>query len=341
MVSPKLKVYYSVALCQTISPDNKFLFVGTNFGDIIVYSIEKLLEANSLEPDGTIASQEEFKSRIKPIQIVHASEKSQIYSLSFFNNFLIVGTNGELIGYSFSKQQIQDSKTAWEIRLPAALETSELVNEVNYLWLDEENASIYAGCGDNNIYGISLENGIIVRTFNGHSDYIHSLDGTPGNNQIVSASEDGTVRFWDVRQKRSTSKLEPHKKDQLTRPEFGKWVGTVSISEDWLVCGGGPKFSLWHLRTHELTNPFEFSGKVHDSAFIGDRIVVAGDSKTLHQYSFNGDLVAEIPVSSPSVYSLAWINEPTKFLTIGGSSNQVDVCTNFAFRDFSLQLYSV
>lgn len=341
MVSQKLKTYYSVALCQTLSTDKRFLFVGTNFGDVIVYSVDGLLEAHSTQPDGSITSEEDFKARIRPIQVFHVSDKSQIYSLTFFNDFLIVGTNGELSGYKFSKQQINTAKKEWEIRMPAALETSELVNEINYLWLDEDNAMIYCGCGDNNIYACSLENGLITRTFTGHSDYIHSLDGNAANNQIVSASEDGTVRFWDVRQpKKSTSKIEPHKKEQLTRPEFGKWVGTVSMSDDWLVCGGGPKFSMWHLRSGDFTMPLEFPGKIHESAFIGDRIIVAGDCKTLHQYTFNGDLVAEIPVSSPSVYSVAWIDTPNKLLTIGGSSNSVDVCTNFTYRDFSLQLYS-
>jgi WD40 repeat protein len=34
---------------------------------------------------------------------------------------------------------------------------------------------IYAGCGDNKIYIFSLEDGKLVRTMEGHDDYIHSI----------------------------------------------------------------------------------------------------------------------------------------------------------------------
>lgn len=37
------------------------------------------------------------------------------------------------------------------------------------------NHLLYAGCGDNNIYIISLEDGKILRTMQGHTDYIHDL----------------------------------------------------------------------------------------------------------------------------------------------------------------------
>lgn len=39
----------------------------------------------------------------------------------------------------------------------------------------KSNHLLYAGCGDNNIYVISLEDGKIVRNLQGHTDYIHGL----------------------------------------------------------------------------------------------------------------------------------------------------------------------
>jgi len=51
----------------------------------------------------------------------------------------------------------------------------------------------------------------------------------------VSASEDGSVRLWDMRQKSHTTTVQSYLNDKLVRPELGKWIGAAAISEDWLV----------------------------------------------------------------------------------------------------------
>lgn len=160
------------------------------------------------------------------------------------------------------------------------------------------------------------------------------------NSRIVTASEDGSVNLWDSRQCKITGTLEPYKDDNLNRPNFGKWQGTCSITDDWLVCGGGPKFSLWHLRSLECTSIFPFPEKLHVSGFIDDVIIAAGDSPHLYQYNFKGDVQAEIPVSASSVYSAVWKQDPYKIMSFGGASNGLDICTNFSYRDIVLKLYS-
>lgn len=52
---------------------------------------------------------------------------------------------------------------------------------------------------------------------------------------MVSASEDGNVKLWDLREKNAHSQIVPHKNDKLARPNLGKWIGTVTVNEDWLV----------------------------------------------------------------------------------------------------------
>lgn len=56
------------------------------------------------------------------------------------------------------------------------------------------------------------------------------------SNQLVSASEDGTVRLWDLRDKQITNKISPYLNDKLERPHLGKWVGAAALSDYWLVC---------------------------------------------------------------------------------------------------------
>lgn len=54
-------------------------------------------------------------------------------------------------------------------------------------------------------------------------------------NQLASSSEDGSVRLWDLRKKENTNILNPHMVDKVARPKFGKWIGAVDFTEDWLV----------------------------------------------------------------------------------------------------------
>uniref|UniRef100_A0A336KSM1 CSON014367 protein n=1 Tax=Culicoides sonorensis TaxID=179676 RepID=A0A336KSM1_CULSO len=340
MVNPKLKPYYSVALSQVLSDDGKYLFIGTNFGEILVFSVESLtIDISTTEnpSDENLTIDPKIGSNTEPLEVFSATgDKSQIYSLSYFKDVLIVGTNAEITGYALKGHKIV--KKSWEIRIPSTPENAE-VNEINCLWLDKEAAVLYAGCGDNNVYSVSLEDGKILRTFGGHTNYIHSIDGNCKVGQIVSASEDGSIRLWDVRQKKSSAKLDPYKKDQICRPDFGKWQGSVSINNDWLICGGGPRFSLWHLRSNEVTEVFDFPEKIHISGFIDDLLMVGGDYKTVQQYDLSGKLVTELPVSSPSIYSVVWQSTPHKLLSLGGSNNVLDICTNFNYRDICLKLY--
>ena len=83
---------------------------------------------------------------------------------------------------------------------------------------------------------------------------------------------------------------------------------------------------------------------VHDDRGIhainvkGDRIFLGGAVNKVYQASFNGELLAEIPVSSSCIYSLA-IKPVSKesevnMLTCAGSSSKIDICSpNLSYKD--------
>jgi THO complex subunit 6 len=208
--------------------------------------------------------------------------------------------------------------------------------EINYLWLDRDKGHLYAGCGDNNVYGINLEDGKVFSTLKAHTNYVHCIDGS--DNRLVSASEDGTVKFWDLRSNQATQSIMPSQNEKLNRPEYGKWIGTVSLNDDWLLLGGGPRASLWHTRSLEST-AFTFPERVHVSGFLDDNIMFGGESKILYHFNYSGQVTSEIPVSSSAVYSVVWQNDTHKCMAIGGASNNVDICTNFGYKDLVLSCY--
>lgn len=211
---------------------------------------------------------------------------------------------------------------------------------VNYFWLNKAENELYAGCNNNVIYRVSLEDGRVIRSFEGHKDFIHCVTGSD-DNQIFSASQDGTLKIWDPREKEYINEIEPQLKDELKRSEFGGFLGSCAISNDWLICGGGPKLSLWHTKTLEYSPiEFGFPGKIHCSSFIDDNIVIAGTGPSVQIYSINGDLKYDLPIeNSPAIYSIVFQSDPQKIMTLAGYSNKLNVLSDFRYIDIVLDLY--
>uniref|UniRef100_A0A0A9XGL7 THO complex subunit 6 n=3 Tax=Lygus hesperus TaxID=30085 RepID=A0A0A9XGL7_LYGHE len=159
---------------------------------------------------------------------------------------------------------------------------------------------------------------------------------------MASASEDGSVRLWDTRQATMTSKIEPHKEYKLARNHFGKWIGDVSITSDWLVCGGGPRCSLWNMRTMDMMTSFSElqDFEIHIAKIQGDSVLTGGASSQFFQSTFTGQLLSKMSTSAITLYSALYSDLPKEVLSLAGSSNNIDICTNFTYRDKVLQFYT-
>lgn len=277
-------------------------------------------------------------STLRPLQVFSVSDDNdvRILSLAFYENTLIVGTNvGTILGFSWYKYRL--TKKSWEVYVASKNHSGP--NDINTLHLQPDESLLHVGCGDNNLYAVDIEGGgKIVRTFKGHSDYIHSIAST-ASNKLYSASEDGFIRFWDTRTARCTNQLQPHKDGRLKRPQFGKWQGAVHATDNWLLCGGGPKPCLYHLRSLECSQVFDFNSSVHVMGFLDETVYIGGDNNHLFQFNLRGDLTAQIPVSATSIYSVVTQAVPEKFISIAGASNCLDICTNHSYKDISVQLY--
>lgn len=315
------KILYNTVLCQTFSPCGKYLVAGNIYGQVAVFDLDRILNpiVELLTSDYN-----------KPKQIYKIESGKQICSLASSENFLIIGTVNEIAGWEWKAVMSGKwSKQSWTITIP--MKSSMEQSDVNSLWLSEDQSKLFAGCGDNHIYAFNLEDGRLVATFKGHSDYIHSIDGKA--QQLISGGEDGLVMLWDERTGKSHNKLEPHANSKVSRPEVGKWIGAASLGDDWIVCGGGPRLALWHLRSLDPVTTFDLPDRgIHVAFFHDDCVFAGGATKHLYQLSYSGDIRVELPVSATTVYSAVLKTNPN-VLAIAGSSPEIDLCTTFNYRD--------
>lgn len=104
------------------------------------------------------------------------------------------------------------------------------------------------------------------------------------------------------------------------------------------LCGGGPSLSLWHLRTMEAATIFDLPDQgIHEARIYEERIITGGTMPNIYHLNYQGEILAEVPTSSCTVYNIVYQEKPQRVLSIAGSSNTIDICTNFNYREFSFK----
>lgn len=187
---------------------------------------------------------------------------------------------------------------------------------------------------------MDLETGTFMWALRGHTDYIHCLALRERSPEVLSGGEDGAVRLWDLRTAKEVQTIEVYKHEECSRPHNGRWIGCLATDSDWMVCGGGPALTLWHLRSSTPTTVFPMRAPQKHVTFYQDLILSAGQGRCVNQWQLSGELKAQVPGSSPGLLSLSLNQQPAapecKVLTAAGNSCRVDVFTNLGYRAFSL-----
>uniref|UniRef100_A0A673NL43 THO complex subunit 6 homolog n=1 Tax=Sinocyclocheilus rhinocerous TaxID=307959 RepID=A0A673NL43_9TELE len=253
----------------------------------------------ALSPDASEGSQ-------KPI-LNFTAHDGPVFTLLSTDTHLLSAGNGEISAWSWA----------------------ELIKKDN---------SLIVGGGDNNIHIMDMETGIFKSVLKGHTDYIHCLCFKEREGEILSGGEDGAVRIWDSRTNRPVHCIEVFRYEECARPQFGKWISCLATDSDWMLCGGGPSLSLWHLRSMSPTSVFPLPGCQREAVFHQDLIMSVGEGPYVSHCLHGGTVKAQIPCTPSSLNTLALNlkNTEHRVMTVGGSSHQIDVFTNFSYRAFSL-----
>uniref|UniRef100_A0A667XLX2 THO complex 6 n=1 Tax=Myripristis murdjan TaxID=586833 RepID=A0A667XLX2_9TELE len=304
---------------QSFSPCGRFLAAANNYGEIALFSL-----SSALSPDATELSQ-------KPI-LTFTAHEGPVFCLLSTDSQLLSAGNGEISAWSWA-ELIKKVMGRGKI-LSSCLMTLLLVS---LCCLSQDNSLIVGG-GDNNIHVMDLEQGNFKSVLHGHTDYIHCLSIREREGEILSGGEDGAVRIWDCRTGQSVHCIEVYKYESCARPQYGKWISCLTTDSDWMLCGGGPSLSLWHLRSLSPTSIFSLPGCQRQATFYQDMILTVGEGPCVSHCLLGGDVKAQIPCTPQSLNTLALNTNSTehRVLTVGGSSDHIDVFTNLSYRAFSL-----
>ena len=252
--------------------------------------------------------------------------------------FAISISVGTIRGYILS--QASQLENTWTVKLPSDKTLA------NAIVLSKER--IVTGCSDNHIYVHDKETQKELVKLSGHQDYIHSLkfaeDHIP---MLYSASEDGSVRSWDLRTpKEPISVILPFKRGSLERPHFGKWIGALDVSPncEWLVCGGGPKLSVWHLRSNKCIHVIDSPNVAHVAQYLPSdpsSIMFAGNGNqvSIWRMSTNSPIYDKIDSSIDNIYSIVhheYVDYDYRLSSFSGDSFKLELCKNGKYIDSEL-----
>ena len=81
--------------------------------------------------------------------------------------------------------------------------------EVNSLAVDAASNTLFAAAGDGRAYVFDQTTQKLLGKLEGHMAFLHCVTCLPQSQRAVTGSEDGTVRFWDVRTYKETSVFPP------------------------------------------------------------------------------------------------------------------------------------
>eukprot|EP00038_Savillea_parva_P022687 m.38330 g.38330 ORF g.38330 m.38330 type:complete len:381 (+) comp5641_c0_seq1:63-1205(+) len=216
--------------------------------------------------------------------------------------------------------------------------------EVNSLAVDDEAGTLLAGAGDGNVHMYDVGTGKLTGQLSGHSDMVLSVTVFPRTSRrYATASEDGTVKLWDARQRSATDTLDPtaalaaddRHREHKSR---GRWIASVAVDATgtWMACGGGVVGTVWHTKTKTLTAALMSTsnrshGNISEVAFAGTGgsgvVRTLGSDPCIRLWSLCGDLVRKVPTTTRALSASATsaVSGPLAMTTFCGADCRLSV----------------
>jgi WD40 repeat protein len=159
----------------------------------------------------------------------------------------------------------------------------------------------------------AIEEVKIPISFMGHSGAVNSVAFSPHAQLVVSASNDGTIRFWDFSGKAIRQPLQICKNGVLSSIVFspnGKFIAVSAKQEIY----------LFNIEGNFIGQPFRGHKKgINSIAFSPDSQLIASASAdtTIHLWNINGQIIKILQGHTGTVYSVAFSPDGEKIVSGG------------------------
>lgn len=331
-----LKSIYTTCFSQKFSPDGDLLACSDNFGNISLFRLSNVLGAENID-------------KVKLPYSKFKAANCSLYALESTNEFLITAPLNEIIGWRW--KDLAQNKTCTKPLFTLKFKSNDMSHnnsliETNSLLYDTEssNKRIFAGCGNGVIYNFDLETNRLISKFEGHEDSIYQIVMKNNSDELISASEDGEIKIWDLRSKNCTASVKPYEFPMCARPHLGKHLNCIAVDdENWLICGGGPRMAMWHLRSMKPMSLPEFEDELfvpNVCKIYQNQIITGGNSRQLYIHTFENKLRTKINTSINCIYDLSinYASKSNKIVCVAGSGASIDICSNFSYKAATLNL---
>lgn len=323
-----------------ISSDNTFL-VGGNWQKIWVWKLQsgeivRTLEGHShwvlsvaISPDGnTLVS----GSADKTIKVWNLKTGQLIRTLSGHSSWVttvVITPDGKTIvsGSADKTIKIWDLNTG---KLSKTFKNEKVVSSILSLYISSDGKLIASGSTNNKINLWSLDGGQVIRSLEGHSDWIQSLTITSNNTTLISGSRDGAVKFWQSKAGEQAS--------NESSSIVGKGLVDIAATAAGFL-GGGPivgigvwavgrlivnavdkgNFYMLPVQKLECTKTFSHQGAINSLAYHANQnIIVVGFSQNIKIYDFQTNRIIYALQEQPGFISSVAVSYDGKILAFAG-----------------------